>query len=301
VCYFKYEFETKFHIYGFERFVIMCAFKTLFHVSIFECMNVRICNLVSYIQIWKFYTNVHICNLFLCYTQSLSTNYHSCQESFIILQSFYYYHRLIDIISIIMASTDAVATSSSAMTTSDSNGKVSQTQTQYFSCMSTAAIQDLIDGGVENMSKPWTGSVKFKFHVCRSYDMTNLPAIFNAPPEKLDICDFIGGKDPLALVTRLYFCPTTYTPPASDNISRDHTGWIDLKRDIEKAGHEGGNVIVSNGGKVGLRVFKCGQCYRNVRKSRAQDITAENPMRETSLVNDKKTVGGPLGEMDPKE
>ena len=183
-----------------------------------------------------------------------------------------------------MASTDALATSSSAMTTSDSNGKVSQTQTQYFSRMSTAAIQDLIDGGVENMSKPWTGSVKFKFHVCRSYDMTNLPAIFNSPPEKLDLCDFIGGKDPLSLARRLYFCPTTYTPPASNNIPRDHTAWIDLKRDIEKACHEGGNVIISNGGIKGTRIFKCGQCYRSERKSRAQDITAENPMRKTSLV-----------------
>ena len=72
--------------------------------------------------------------------------------------------------------------------------------------------------------------MRFEEHDCSDKEV-------NSPPEKLDLCDFIGGKDPLALVTRLYFCPTTYTPPASDNISRDHTGWIDLKRDIEKAGN----------------------------------------------------------------
>ena len=164
-----------------------------------------------------------------------------------------------------------------------------------YASLGNSDVHALLDQQVSSLSRPWKGSIPFKVYPIMD-KATVTEEIFDAPPQEVDICDYINGqKRPMH---RLYFCPVTYPPPKSPDEminkqkrSEVYKGWLDLKRDLEVSAFEQGNPIVSNGSnsnKVGNRVFKCATLFRSTYNTRAMDVTADNPYRDTSLVWNRK-------------
>ena len=141
-----------------------------------------------------------------------------------------------------------------------------------FSSFQVEEIQDLLDGKITNLSKPWKGCLPFSVHIIvDKHSVTT--KIFSPPPVEINICDYLeAGKYP---TERLYFSPATYPPPQNDEemqcAERNNKceGWLNLKRDLQVASLEEGNFgIYSNGGGSGTKRFVCATTHRGRGKKR---------------------------------
>ena len=168
--------------------------------------------------------------------------------------------------------------------------------------MSAAAVQNLLDERIASLSKEWKATIPFQLYAVEigtEYDAS----IFTRDIETLDICSYLNGQN--NDVTRLYFCPKKYPPPANDqemegiDETNKCTSWQSLKKELETVCFDLGNPIVCNGSQSsgknsdGKRLrnnrrFICGSLGRTTQVSKAQPITATAKYRETSLVNNRK-------------
>lgn len=177
------------------------------------------------------------------------------------------------------------------------------------SSMTAEDIHLLLDQQLHSLSNPWDASIPFPVRIIPSPDADIASVLLKSDLEVVDLCDYLnGGRYP---TSRLYFCPKTYPPPSNNDEMKGKDaankcrGWHDLKRDIERAAHSAGSPILCNGssskGNANSRVFVCGHKHRTER-SRAMEPTAEKPMRESSLVHDRKNnrVGGKGGKDLPR-
>ena len=143
---------------------------------------------------------------------------------------------------------------------------------------------------IQLMSKSWKGSIPTEVFVCVDKE-SDIPTIFNHPPQLVDICEYLGGaKYP---TSRLYFPSTKFPPPSSsddmkgNNSEETCVGWRCLKRHLIRTALHNGQIIVSNGGGESERALTCSH-YRLDRDSKAMPVTNENPYREDALVNNRK-------------
>ena len=129
-----------------------------------------------------------------------------------------------------------------------------------YSTLPSDDIHRLLDDEVSSLSRLWDGTILFPVYVVK--EMTSFtPSIFHSPPEEVDICTYLTAKK--YPTERLYFSPSTYSPPSVDEHMSSKEGgffpgWIKLKRDLDIAAIEAGNAIISNGGGKGFRHFVCG-------------------------------------------
>lgn len=158
----------------------------------------------------------------------------------------------------------------------------------YFSTLSTAEVQRLLDEQIESLSKPWKGTLPFPVHIATEKDHVST-SFFDKPPVVVDICAYLNGAGHPAI--KLYFCPKKYPPPTSSaemkgkSASSEHSSWCSLKRDLCVAAHESGNLISANGGGQ-YRKFVCAGSRQRQRKSMC--VTTKTPYRGTTLVNNDK-------------
>jgi len=197
--------------------------------------------------------------------------------------------------------------------TSSSSGDVSDINAKgiMYANLSTSEVQDLIDKEVLGFSKPWKGKIPFHLRVV-NYGMDDT-SIHKQPLQLLDICDYLDGQD--SKCKRLYFSIEKYPPPSNDidmkatdeSGNTNCAGFNSLMFDLKLAAENAGSPIVMNGGgtdkddgREQRRRASCAHCYRRKRKSRAMPITAANPLKKTSLVNDRQNNRGPKGIFLPK-
>lgn len=186
----------------------------------------------------------------------------------------------------------------------DNRPSSSFSQGGHFASLSTEQVQQLLGAELKALTEPWHGSIPFKAYVVMEKDMDDISALFNVPPQEINMCDYLnGGRFP---TVQLRFCPKAYPPPSSNEQMKGKEtcpGWEDLKRDICISAHEAGNPVKSNGsstGKSSDRVFKCSGNDRHT-KSRAMEVMGDNQYRKTSLVNNDKSNRRPKGKTKPRK
>jgi hypothetical protein len=142
-------------------------------------------------------------------------------------------------------------------------------------------ILNQLDHYVKELSSDWKGKIMFLCHVV--YDVAKVSAtnLTTCPPQKINICDYIGGQ--VFGAKRLYFSPMKYPPPTAkvEMLSVNAQlcmGWTKLCQELMVAAHKNGNPVVCNGSqksKSDNRGFRCGMLYRITRPSKAMEISPD--------------------------
>ena len=166
----------------------------------------------------------------------------------------------------------------------------STSQGRYFASLTVETINWLLEVDLTGLSKPWKGSIPFPVYILGEDDDVS-SSLFERSPQLIDICDYLNGQQ--YPTTRLYFSPKAYPPPTSNadmagKNAKEYQGWKDLKRDLCISAHSAGNPIISNGKKGVLmsRSFTCVN-FRRI-KSKAQEVSMENPLRGASMTSNDK-------------
>lgn len=161
-------------------------------------------------------------------------------------------------------------------------------------------LQGLIQQKCEELSAPWTGTIIFPVYPANAKH-DDLVELFSKPPERLDICTYLkGGRDHEGN-NRLYFCPTTYPPPAEgDSKEESEKKFKKLDQDLKRAASSSGSPIVVARGRTKDRGCEHNyQCDHSYSKHKSRATKTDIPYRTTSLIsndmNGRRTEFGKSG------
>jgi hypothetical protein len=114
---------------------------------------------------------------------------------------------------------------------------------------SISDIASLVDDQVQDLSKPWHGTLMFEVTVVNYGMNINQDLIDSTVVD--NISSYLGGEDYPA--KRLYVSSTKYPPPIDPTEMKGRAennktpGWILLKKKLCESAYDGGQIIIVDG------------------------------------------------------